>query len=155
LFIFIQVEFLLKTCRWELRQIEEKYKQSVVQLRLGLNEFLAPPHLKNEIEACVTQLLSNSKTTTFKSSSLPKGIAEKAEKRLKSIAQSNHCHIMTELRSKSQSYTIPKASSSSTEILPFDDFLLSPDLSRKMVIGNGSLEIRIGDIALQKVSFGD
>ena len=134
-----------------MRDIEKKYEQFAVELRLRLNEFSAPPHLKDEIESCVTKLLSNSKTITFKSSPLPKGIAEIVEKHLKPIAQKNYCHIMTELRSKSQCYTIPKAQFSNTEVLPIDDLFFSPDLSRKMVVANGSIETRIGDIALQKV----
>ncbi|CAF3999400.1 unnamed protein product, partial [Adineta steineri] len=146
-----QVEFLLRNYRDELREIEEKYEQFGLVLRLRLNEFLAPAHLAKEIESSITQLLSDSNTRTFKSSSLSKGVAEIAEKHLKSIFQNNYCHIMTELRSKSQYYTIPKASSSNTEVMPVDGFLFSPNVFRKIVVANGSIEIRIGDIALQKV----
>ncbi len=59
---------------------------------------------------------------------------------------------MNELRCKSQCYTIPKALSSNLQVLQSDDFLSSPDVFNKIDVANGSIEIRTGDIGLQKVS---
>ncbi|UJR16812.1 hypothetical protein I4U23_003711 [Adineta vaga] len=145
-----QTEFLYRNYRTELTDIEKKYDEFGVELYLESNEFLAPTHLKDEIEPCVAQLLSNSKSITFNSKSLPKDIEEIAEKHIKQIAHKYCCPISTQLRTKSQYYTIPKALSSSTSALSVDNFLFSPNVSGKVPIGNASIEIRMGDIALQK-----
>ncbi len=108
--------------------------------------------MKDEIESCVAQLLSKSKTTTFKSIQLSEDIAELAEKHLKYIAHKNRCCIINELRCKSQCYTIPKSLSSNLQVLQSDDFLSSPDIFKKIDVANGSIEIRTDDIGLQKVS---
>jgi hypothetical protein len=145
-------------CSRKLKALEKKYKEFSVQLQLRTSEFCAPQHLKDEIESDIKQLLTGSSTTTFKSIELSKDIIEIAEKHLKYIARRNHCYIRTELRHKSQQYTIPKALSSSihaskSTIKQSDQFLSSSDVFNKIAVANGLIEIRTGDIALQKVSF--
>ncbi|CAF1330481.1 unnamed protein product [Adineta steineri] len=152
-----KIEFLLETCSRKLRAIEKKYKQFDIDIRLTSHEFSAPHHVKDEIEFCIKELLSYSLTTTFKSIELFQDIAEVAGKRLKSIAFRSQCHIMTELRHKRQHYIIPKASSSNIQVSKSvvkqsDQFMSSLDVFNRVVLANGSIEIRTGDIALQKVN---
>jgi hypothetical protein len=143
----------------ELREIEKKYKCFGVDIRLGLNEFSAPQHLKNEIESSIQQLLSQSSSTTtktFESIQLFKDIAEYEEKHLKSIARKNHCYIKTELKHTHQSHSVPKASISNIQVsksivAQSEHFSSSSDVFKKMIVENGSIELRTGDIALQEV----
>ena len=133
-----------------MRQIEINNKSYDVELRLRSKEFSAPQHLKDEIESNIKQLLSQSSTLTFKSIELTKDIAETAEKYVKIIARRSRCYITTTIKYKSQYCIIPKASKSIVK--QSDDFLSSSDVFNRINIANGSIEVRTGDIALQKVS---
>jgi hypothetical protein len=149
--------FILRSCNSELDEIKEKYENVGVDLRLRLNEFVAPPYLKDEIESCVAKLLPQSTTKTIKSIQLSKDVAERAEKHLEYIAHKYNCCVKTELTYKSRSYIIPRSSSSNKQmskslIDQSNDFCCSSDVFNKIPVGNGSIEIRIGDIAQQKVS---
>ncbi len=140
-----------------MRQIEINNKPYDVELRLRSKEFSAPLHLKDEIESNIKQLLSQSSTLTFKSIELTKGIAETAEKYVKTIARRSRCSITTKIKYKSQYYIIPKASLSTMEaskstMKQSDDFLSSLDVFSRIIVANGSIEVRTGDIALQNVS---
>ena len=151
-FICLQVEFLLKAYWKELRDLEVKYEQFGVELRLRLKEFSAPPRLKDEVEASIMRLLSNSVSVTFKSDPLPADTADATAQRLQAIARKNCCYLTADIKSKHRCCPIPKAASASARALLADDFLLSPDVFRRIEVENGSIEIRLGDIALQKVS---
>jgi hypothetical protein len=128
-----------------------------VELRLREHEFLAPEYLREEIESRIIKLLSHSATLTFKSIQLSKDIAEQANKHLKFLLPRNYCNIHTELEYQSRCYAIPKASSSNMQVSKSileqsDQFRCSMEVFNGIVIKNGSIEIRTGDIALQKVS---
>ncbi|CAF4287034.1 unnamed protein product [Rotaria socialis] len=151
-----QIEFLLRECAEKLKQIVKTYKEFGVHFRLRRREFVAPQHLKDEIESCITQLLSSSTSKTFKSIPLSKDIADIAEKQLKNIARKCHCHIITESKYKFRSYTIPKGLSSNGHVLKStmeqsEHFLSSPDVFNRLAVADGSIEIRTGDIARQDV----
>jgi hypothetical protein len=75
---------------------------------------------------------------------------------LKSIARKNSCYIKTELKHSYQSHSVPKASVSNTQvsksiITQSELFSSSSDVFKKMIVGQGSIELRTGDIALQQV----
>lgn len=155
------MEYLLEIHSDTIRRIERQYKSFGVDFRLELNEFSAPPYLKDEIESSIQQLLSQtlSSTTrkTFESIQLFKEIIKQEEKHLKSIAKKNRCYIKTQLKHVYQFHSIPKASVSDSQVsksvIAQSELLCSSsDVFKKMIAGNGSIELRIGDIALQNVS---
>ncbi|CAF1337143.1 unnamed protein product, partial [Rotaria sordida] len=154
-----EMQSIMETHSNELTNIERKYAKLGVCLRLRLNEFSAPRHLKDEIESSIQKLLfqSTSKTTTMlESIPLFTPIAEKEEQYLKSIAQHNRCYLKTELKHNYQSYPVPKATISNKQtsksiIEQSELFCSSTDVFKKLIIANGSIELRTGDIALQKV----
>ena len=154
---FTKIEALIQTHFSELIQIERKYRNFGVKLRLNINEFSSPRHLKDEIEISIEKVLFQPSTTiTFKSIQLSKSIAENVEKRLVSIAQKNHCCIKTKFKHKYQSYPIPKASISNIQIsksimAQSERFFSSSNVFKRMIIANGLIELHIGDIALQNV----
>ncbi|CAF1388528.1 unnamed protein product [Rotaria sordida] len=154
-----EMQSIMETHSNELINIERKYAKLGVCLRLRLNEFSAPRHLKDEIESSIQKLLfqSTSKTTTMlESIPLFTPIAEKEEQYLKSIAQHNRCYLKTELKHNYQSYPVPKATISNKQtsksiIEQSELFCSSTNVFKKLIIANGSIELRTGDIALQKV----
>ncbi|CAF3163547.1 unnamed protein product [Rotaria sp. Silwood2] len=141
----------------ELEKIETKYSDFGVKLRLRLNEFSAPRHLKNEIESHIEQLWScSSSIITFNSIQLPITVAENVEQHLLLIAERAHFSIKTKLKYIDQSFVVPKASIFNNQISKSIEeqsnlFSSSSDVFKKITLTNGSIELRTGDIALQKV----
>lgn len=104
--------------------------------------------MKDEIESSIRKLV------------IKPPVAEKEEQRVKSIAQRHWCSIKTKLQHNYQTYPVPKASVqnnhiSKSTLKQSTEFCSSPDVFRKMIVANGSIEFRTGDIALQKVCFID
>ena len=66
----------------EVKKIETDYKADNVSLRLRSQEFLAPVYLKDEIIKRINDLLSNMKTSKFKTVELFQAIAEKEIERI-------------------------------------------------------------------------
>ncbi|CAF4593643.1 unnamed protein product [Rotaria socialis] len=148
----------LDEAHWSaLEDIETQHKDCGVDIRLTLNEFSAPRHLKDEIESSIEKLLSQPATTIeFSSIPLLTDIAEKEEQHVRAIAQRCYCSVKTELLCNYQSYPLPKASISNKQISKAileqsELFCSSPDVYKKRIIADGSIELRTGDIALQKV----
>ena len=129
-----------------------------MNIRLSLNEFSAPAHLKNEIENSIEQLFSSFSsriTRTFQSMPFAQMLAENEIKHLTSMIQ-NRCYMKIHHQSFVQSYDIPKAPSSTMETSKFivtqsELFSSSPDVFKKMSVAKGFIELRTGDIALQEV----
>jgi len=74
------------------------------------------------------------------------------------IAQKNGCYIKTEFEHIYQCHSVPTASVSNSQVsksimAQSELFCSSSDVFKKMIVGNGSIELRTGDIALQKVCF--
>lgn len=129
-----------------------------VKFHLRKNEFQAPEYLKKEIESGIKKLIPDSSTTTtFTSAPLSKDIAQSVDKRLKTMARKYPCGIHTEFEYQSRSSILPKADSSNIQsskliLEQSDHFYRSTEVSQGVMVNNGSIEIRTGDIALQKVS---
>ena len=145
-----------------MQEIETKYKTDRFSYRIRAHEFVAPAYLKDEINKYLNDVLSNMKTTQFKTNELLQAIAESEIERLKSIARQNQCHMDSyELETNiSNVLTVPKATSSNTadkissKVLHEQSDLLfsSPDVVRKLVLTNGFISVYSGDIAREKVS---
>lgn len=129
-----------------------------MKIRFHCNEFSSPEHLKDEIQTSIEQLLSclpPTITRTFQTISLFQPIAENEEKHLISLV-GNRCNLQIHFKPEPQFYSIPKASPSNAEISRFiltqsTLFSSSPDVFKKMIVANGSIELRTGDIAIQEV----
>ena len=85
-------------------------------------------------------------------------MAEIAEKYLKPIARKNRCYIMTKLLYESECHIIPRGSSvdstlSKSLVEQSESFLFSSNVFKRILVGNGSIEVRAGDIAQQDVRF--
>lgn len=102
--------------------------------------------------------VSNLKSIVFKSLQLPKKVAEHVKENLHNIAHWNHCYIKTELKHKKQLIPIPKASlttiSHTSKSIKEQaiQFCSSSNVFMKITVGNGSIEIRSGDIGQQQAS---
>ena len=129
-----------------------------MKIRLYCNEFSSPEHLKDEIHTSIEQSLSRLPSTitrTFPTISLFQPIAENRAKHLISLVGSR-CNLQIHFKHEPQFYSIPKASPSNAEISKFiltqsTLFSSSPDVFKKMIVANGSIELRTGDIATQEV----
>ncbi|CAF4065341.1 unnamed protein product [Rotaria sordida] len=152
-----QIEAFTECHSNPLKSIERLYNDYGVKLQLESNEFLAPEHIKNDIESYIEEILSEVSTNkTFETIELCKDIAIKEEQHLRIIAERYKCYIKTELKHNYQSYPVPKALISNTQVSQsiFEQskqFYSSTDVLKKMIVANGSIELRIGDIALQEV----
>ncbi|CAF1177333.1 unnamed protein product, partial [Rotaria sordida] len=151
-----QIEAFTECHSNPLKSIERLYNDYGVKLQLESNEFLAPEHIKNDIESYIEEILSEVSTNkTFETIELCKDIAIKEEQHLRIIAERYKCYIKTELKHNCQSYPVPKALISNTQVSQsiFEQskqFYSSTDVLKKMIVANGSIELRIGDIALQE-----
>lgn len=124
-----------------------------------MHEFSAPQHLKDETELFFQRLLSQSastNTTTFESQSLYRKIAEQEGKYLKSIIQNSRCYTNIEFQHTSTVHSVPKSTTTDNQIsksivTQSELFLSSAEIFKKMIIQNGSIELRIGDVTLQQV----
>jgi hypothetical protein len=143
-----------------LKAIEKEYEEDGIVIRMRQNEFYASQHLKNKIEFRVNSLLTSLTSITFESIPLYYDIADKEISRLKNIIQNNHCDCELKLRTNSKSYVIPKAMKtpsttyliSKSVIEQSDLFCSSPLVYPRAKVSNGSIEVLIGDITVQKVS---
>ncbi|CAF1440926.1 unnamed protein product [Rotaria sordida] len=152
-----QIENFIDANSDQLEKIEIKYSDFGVKLRLRLNEFSAPRHLKNEIESCIEQFWSRSSSiTTFNSIQLPITVAENVEQHLLLITERTNFSIKTKLKYIDQSFVLPKASIFNNQISKSIEeqsnlFSFSSDVFKKITLTNGYIELRTGDIASQKV----
>ncbi|CAF4081016.1 unnamed protein product [Rotaria sordida] len=152
-----QIEAFTECHSNPLKSIERLHNYYGVKLQLESNEFLAPEYIKNDIESYIEEILSEVSTNkTFETIELCKDIAIKEEQHLRIIAERYKCYIKTELKHNYQSYPVPKALISNTQVSQsiFEQskqFYSSTDVLKKMIVANGSIELRIGDIALQEV----
>ncbi|CAF1265776.1 unnamed protein product, partial [Rotaria sordida] len=151
-----QIEAFTECHSNPLKSIERLHNYYGVKLQLESNEFLAPEYIKNDIESYIEEILSEVSTNkTFETIELCKDIAIKEEQHLRIIAERYKCYIKTELKHNYQSYPVPKALISNTQVSQsiFEQskqFYSSTDVLKKMIVANGSIELRIGDIALQE-----
>ena len=155
--VCVRIHFGCQSWISELREIQVKYAEMGVKFHLRKNEFQAPEYLKKEIESVIKNLIANSSTTTFISKLLSKYIAQYVDKRLKTMARKYPCGIYTEFEYQSRSYILPKVDSSNIQpskliLEQSEHFYRSSEVSQGVMVNNGSIEIRTGDIALQKVS---
>ncbi len=82
--------------------------------------------------------------------------ADKICSNIKNLAQRNHCYCEINMQTKLKSYPIPKGhgdlSNTSKSIIDQSNlFSSSPLVFTQAKFGNSSIEVLIGDIALQKV----
>jgi hypothetical protein len=148
----------LRLCFKELHDIEGEFRTDGIELRLRQNHFYAPQYLKNETESRLVNLLSNLKTKTSKSAELYYNITDKLCLFIKTLAQQNHCCCEIKVKTKLKSYQIPRAtentSATSKSIIEQSNLFCSSSLVFcQAKLSNGSIEVLIGDIALQKVSY--
>ncbi len=143
-------------CHKELRFIEKEFETGCVELHIHENQFYAPQCLKNEIRSRIKNLLSKLKTKTFKNIELYHNIADILCLNMKNIAQRNRSYCEIELKTKLKSYQIPRGHkntlNTSKSIIEQSDLFCSSSLVFcQTKIANGSIEVVIGDIALQNV----
>lgn len=77
---------------------------------------------------------------------------------IKNIAQKNRCYCELTLKTKNKSYRIPRSDKNSSFVSKSiieqsKSFCSSPLVFCQTKLTNGSIELVMGDIALQKVSF--
>ncbi|CAF4193216.1 unnamed protein product, partial [Adineta steineri] len=99
---------------------------------------------------------SNLKTYTFKSVELYYDIADRLYSNLKTLAKKNHCYCYLKTKTKLKFYPIPRAhentlNTSQSIIAQSDLFCSLPSVFCQTKLANGSIEVLIGDIAIQKV----
>ncbi len=140
-----------------MRNIEKEFRNDSVEFHFKQYQFYAPQCLKDQIQSRVEELLPILKTTTFKSKEFYYNIADKSSLNIKNLAQRNRCYCDLKLKTKLKSYRIPKAnetiSTTSKSIIEQSDlFCSSPLVCCQTKLANGSIEVLIGDIALQKVN---
>ncbi len=143
-------------CPKELRFIEKEFKTGCVELHVQENQFYAPQCLKNEIRSRIKNLVSNLKTKTFKNIELYYNTADILCLNMKNIAQKNHSYCEIKLKTKLKSCQIPRGhkntlNTSKLIIEQSNLFCSSPLVFCQTKLANGSIEILIGDIALQNV----
>ncbi|CAF3480718.1 unnamed protein product [Rotaria socialis] len=151
-----QLEYLANFCIEQLHDIAREFHNDYIKLNIRENQFYAPHYLKNKIENSILNLLSNLKTSTFKSKELHYDIAEKLYLHIKKLAQQNRCYCELALKSKSKSYRIPRSNKNSSLVSKSiieqsKSFCSSPLVFSQTKLTNGSIEIVMGDIALQNV----
>ncbi|CAF3683782.1 unnamed protein product [Rotaria sp. Silwood1] len=151
-----QLEYLANFCSEELHNIEREFPNDYIKLHVRQNQFYAPEYLKNEIQNSIINLLSNLQMITFKSKELYYDIADKLCSNIKNIAQQNRCYCELKLKKKLKSYQIPKSNQntsiiSKSFIEQSNLFCSSPFVYCQTKLTNGTIEVLMGDIALQKV----
>ncbi|CAF2676130.1 unnamed protein product [Rotaria sp. Silwood2] len=151
-----QLEYLANFCTEELHNIEREFPNDYIKLNIRQNQFYASQYLKNEIQNSIINLLSNLQTTTLKSIELYYDIADKLYLNIKNIAQQNRCYCELKLKKKLKSYQIPKSNQNTSIILKSfieqsNLFCSSPFVFCQTKLTNGSIDVLMGDIALQKV----
>lgn len=116
--------------------------------------------MKDKVESRVANLLSECKLKThaFKSIEFHYNIADKSCLTIKNLAQRNHCYCDLKLKTKLKSYQIPRANenisiTSNSIIEQSDLFCSSPSVFCQAKLTNGSIEVLLGDIGVQNVSF--
>ncbi|CAF1029912.1 unnamed protein product [Adineta steineri] len=148
---------LANLCYRKLKNIEREFRHYYgVQFFIEQNYFYASQCLKDEIESRVIKLLSNLKTYTFKSVELYYDIADRLYSNLKTLAKKNHCYCYLKTKTKLKFYPIPRAhentlNTSQSIIEQSDLFCSLPSVFCRTKLANGSIEVLIGDIAVQKV----
>ncbi|CAF3817201.1 unnamed protein product [Rotaria magnacalcarata] len=151
-----QLEYIANFCIEQLHDIAREFRNDYIKLNIRENQFYAPHYLKNKIENSILNLLSNLKTSTFKSKQLHYDIADKLHLHIKKIAQQNRCYCQLTLKSKNKSYRIPRSNKNSSLVSKSiieqsKSFCSSPLVFSQTKLTNGSIEIVMGDIALQNV----
>ena len=156
-FLSIQLEYLANLCSHELNDIEREFQNDGVELHIRQNLFYAPQYWKNEIQSRVKSLLSNLKIHTFQSMEFYYDIADRLCLNIKRIAAKDHCYCEFKLKTKIKSYQIPKSNEKISIISKSiseqsNSFCSSPFVFCRSRIAHGSIDVFIGDIALQKVN---
>ncbi|CAF4688533.1 unnamed protein product [Rotaria sp. Silwood1] len=154
----IQMEYLTNIGSKELKAIEKEYQKDNIKIRIRHDEFYAPEKFKNDIELRMNSLLSSLESIIFECMPLYYDIADKEILHLKNIARKNHCGCELKLKKQLKSYTIPKAMETSSTINLVSRSLMKqselfcslPVVSQQAKTLNGSIEVLIGDIAVQK-----
>ncbi|CAF3564415.1 unnamed protein product [Rotaria sp. Silwood1] len=154
----IQMEYLTNIGSKELKAIEKEYQKDNIKIRIRHDEFYAPEKFKNDIELRMNSLLSSLESIIFECMPLYYDIADKEILHLKNIARKNHCGCELKLKKQLKSYTIPKAMETSSTINLVSRSLMKqselfcslPVVSQQAKSLNGSIEVLIGDIAVQK-----
>ncbi|CAF2078725.1 unnamed protein product, partial [Rotaria magnacalcarata] len=155
----IQAQYLSGVGSKELKTIEEEYRKNNSKIRICHDEFYAPQHLKNDIELRINALLSSLKSVTFDCMPLYYDIANGEMLHLKNIARRNHCECNLQLKTTVKSYKISNAMETSLtnyavsrSLMKQSELFCSSSLvSLQSKSSNGSIEVRFGDIAVQKV----
>ena len=130
------------------------YKNNGVELRLGSREFSAPENLRAEIENTIVKLLGvNSKNISH---ILPTKIAQIALLKLNTIVTNSRGCLNIEVDQSHRDCMIPKTPISViNRPSSFNDephkFLQSGYIFNRILFGGSSLEVRVADIALEKV----
>lgn len=127
-----------------------------MEIHVEKNEFYASLCLKNEVRNRVKNLLTNIKTKTFKNIESYYNTTDKLCSDVKSIAQRSQCYCDIQLKIKSKSYKILQGHentlNTSKSIIEQSNLFSSSSLVFSQTkLTNGSIEIIIGDIAVQKV----
>ncbi|CAF0878197.1 unnamed protein product [Rotaria sordida] len=154
----IQMEYLTNIGLKDLKVIEKEYQKENAKIRIRYDEFYAPENLKNDIELSMNTLLSSLESITFECMPLYYDIADKEILHLKNIAHKNRCGCELILKKNLKLYRIPKAIETSSTInfvsrsliKQSELFCSSPVVSQQAKSSNGSIEVLIGDIAVQK-----
>ncbi len=140
-----------------MRSLEREFQNGCVELHISKNEFYAPQCLKDTIRNRIKNMSSQIKTKTFENIELYYNTADNLCLNMKNIAQRNSSYCDIKLKTKLKSYQIPKGHENTSYTSKFvieqsDLFCSSPFVFCQTKLANGSIEVLIGDIALQKVS---
>ncbi|CAF3683750.1 unnamed protein product [Rotaria sordida] len=151
-----QLDYLADTFGQALSSVGEEFQDGYVIYHLRQNQFYAPEFLKNEVQNFIISLLSNLNTKTLKTTEFYHDIADKLCSNIKNIAQQNHCYCELKLKTKLKSYSIPRSNENtlitSKSIIEQSNLLCSlPFVFCQTKLTHGSIDVLMGDIALQKV----